>query len=176
MTIDLLRNQFRVAWALLDYHLVDLDGEDLHWSPCDLSWDVRFIENTWVPDWQDIEPQPIPVPTVAWLTWHIGWWWSTALAHLRHVPAPHRRNVAWPGDVNSTVTWLHQIHLEWLDALQTCPDLEAPSAFPWESGFGFSRADMCAWVAIELTKNAAELGQLKLIRRASEPTTRLPQV
>jgi len=165
-TRALLENQLRVAWELTDYHLEGLGDDDLHWAPCAQFWDVRLRDGAWRPDWEDAEPQPIPVPTIAWLTWHIGWWWSTALAHLRRDAVPGRQEIIWPGDARLTVAWIRQIHADWLNAVAQCSDLNEPATFPWAASPDLSRADMCAWVAVELTKNAAEIGQLVLIRRA----------
>jgi hypothetical protein len=27
----------------------------------------------WQFDWAETEPDPVPVPTIGWLTWHIMW-------------------------------------------------------------------------------------------------------
>ena len=45
----------------------------------------------WRPDWAEAEPDPIPVPTIGWLTWHIDWWWSVA---IDHADAAERRAAA----------------------------------------------------------------------------------
>ena len=46
----------------------------------------------------------------------------------------------------------------------TIEDLDAPAAFPWPADAGRSAADTALWVTVELTKNAAEIGQLRLLR------------
>lgn len=161
-----LLDQLEVAAALLDFHLEHLVDEDLHWQPAAVHWAVRDVGGRWVPDWADEEPSPIPVPTVAWTTWHLGWWWTTALAHLRDEEAPGREDVLWPGDAASVVNWLRGIHQEWRGALAVCERLGAAAEFPWPPGSGRTVADLVAWAHVELTKNASELGQLVLLRRA----------
>ncbi|GAA2811591.1 hypothetical protein FHR33_001093 [Nonomuraea dietziae] len=44
-----------------------------------LSHSSNVARGTWVPDWTETEPDPVPVPTIGWLSWHIGWWWSVAI-------------------------------------------------------------------------------------------------
>lgn len=48
----------------------------------------RGPDGTWVPDWADTEPGPVPVPTVAWVSRHLGRWWSVALDHTQGRPPP----------------------------------------------------------------------------------------
>lgn len=165
---QVLLDQLAISWALLDHHLQDLVDADLAWAPADLHWTMREVEDGWQPDWSDVEPEVIPVPTVSWLTWHLGWWWTTALAHLRGEPLPDREDVRWPGSAAATVEWLGRIHDDYLTCLRSHQDLTAESAFPWPSGSGRSLLDLAAWVNVELMKNAAEAGQLLLIRRARQ--------
>jgi hypothetical protein len=44
--------------------------------------------------------------------------------------------------------------------------LDRPSSFPWPSDAGRTVAHTALWVNIELTKNVAEIGQLRLLRAA----------
>lgn len=163
-----LERQFAIAWALLDHHLQQLHDDDLLWEPAPLHWTLHRVDGRWVPDWADVEPTPVPAPTIAWLTWHVGWWWTTALAHLEDDEVPRREDIGWPGDRASTVAWLAALHEAWQAALAATDRLDEESAFPWPAGSGLTVADLCAWVNVELTKNAAEIGQLLILRRARE--------
>lgn len=168
---DLLRRQFGLTWALLDYHLERLAPDDLLWEPAAICWSVRRDgDGRWVPDWDDAEPDPIPVPTVAWISWHLGWWWSVTLDHADGRPPRERTAVEWPGDRDATVAWLRSLREAWAAVLDRLTDaeLDAPAPFPWPAGSGRTVADMTAWVNAELMKNAAELGQLRLLRAARD--------
>jgi hypothetical protein len=66
---DLLRWQFDLTWSLFEYHLDRLNPDDFLWEPTANVWTVR----NGTPDWADTEPEPVPVPTVAWVSWHMGW-------------------------------------------------------------------------------------------------------
>lgn len=168
---DLLRRQFDLTWALFEYHLDRLEPEDFLWEPASHCWTVRrTADGTWVPDWADTEPDPVPVPTIAWLSWHIGWWWGTTLDHTESRPPRARTDVTWPGPGKPTVEWLRDHRTAWLTALAglTDPDLSATAPFPWQNDPEHTVADMLAWANAELMKNAAEIGQLRLLRAAAQ--------
>ncbi|RDI53141.1 DinB family protein [Nocardia mexicana] len=165
---DLLRWQFDLTWALFDLHLRELVPDDYRWEPAPLVWTVRpGPDGSWIPDWSDTEPDPIPVPTIAWLTWHIGWWWSVTLDHAEGSPARDRGDVHWPGE-EQVPDWLDDLCDRWRTRLDsyTEADLDAPAAFPWGEDADNTIAHTAAWVNAELMKNAAEIGQLRLLRAA----------
>ncbi|MGX1809288.1 DinB family protein [Nocardia sp. NPDC055321] len=168
--IDVLRDQFELVWALLDYHLERLEDDDFRWEPAGLTWTVRPDgDGGWIPDWEDSEPDPIPVPTIAWLTWHIGWWWTVSIDHREQRTPTDRTEIRWPGPGADTVEWLRRLRERWLTILDAITDteLDAPAEFPWPSEAGKSVVHMVAWVNAELMKNAAEIGQLRLLRAAN---------
>ncbi|WP_245961729.1 DinB family protein [Quadrisphaera granulorum] len=160
-----------MAWSLAEYHLQRVTTESLLWEPSTSCWTVhRDSEGTWRPDWMVPEPDPTPPPTAAWVSWHLGWWWTEALAQLTGQAPPGREDITWPGDAAATVTWLRALHDAWvaqLDALKEA-DLDAPVTFPWPREADRSVADLLAWVNVELTKNTAEIGQLTMIFTARQ--------
>lgn len=171
-TLDLLRWQFDLTWSLFEYHLDRLESDDFLWEPAANCWTMHRAEDgTWVPDWAETEPEPVPVPTIGWLSWHIGWWWGVTIDHA-HGRAPRERgDITWPGAGAPTVEWLRGLRADWLEALDrfTGPDLESPAPFPWQNEPQHTMAHMVAWVNAELMKNAAEIGQLRLQRASSGP-------
>ena len=173
---QVLQQQMSTAWALLDYHVQQWRDDDLFWGPAPSHWTMHQVEGGWAPDFAEVEPTPVPAPTIAWLTWHIGWWWTTALAHLERTEIPAREDIGWPGTCASITEWLGNIHQAWRTGLAATDRLDDESAFPWPAGSGHTVADMCAWVNIELTKNAAEIGQLLVLRHARHrPAHRSPR-
>lgn len=169
---ELLRWQFDLTWSLLDYHLERLDGGDPLWEPARLCWTVhRGADGAWAPDWAEVEPDPIPVPvpTIAWVTWHIGWWWSVTIDHMRGRTPRERTDVRWPGDAVTTVEWLRGLRADWVEVLDGLTDegLDAAATFPWRDDPAFTAGHTVAWVNTELAKNAAEVGQLRLVRAAA---------
>ncbi|MDT0266367.1 DinB family protein [Streptomyces sp. DSM 44915] len=165
-----LRWQFDLAWSLFDYHLQRLVPEDFLWAPGPLVWTMhRTPEGGWRPDWANPEPDPIPVPTIGWVSWHLGWWWSTALDHARGRTPRERTEIHWPGPGDPTIAWLRALHDDWCEVLDgaDADDLAAPAAYPWPADAGLRRAHLYAWANVELTKNAGEIGQLRLLRAAA---------
>lgn len=167
---DLLVWQFELTWSLFEYHLDRLDPADVFWEPAGLCWTVRRTDAGWVADWQDVEPDPVPVPTIAWLTWHLGWWWSTALDHLRNGPIRERDAVEWPGGGDELAVWLRGMRSEWLAAVGRLDEagLDAAASFPWPPEEGRTVGQMLAWVNAEMMKNVAEIGQMRLLRTARD--------
>ncbi|MEV3874949.1 DinB family protein [Streptomyces sp. NPDC049906] len=169
--IALLRWQSDLTWSLFEYHLDRLEEADFLAEPAASHvWTVRPApDGTWVPDWADVEPDPVPVPTIGWLSWHLGWWWSTALDQVRGRVPRERTEVTWPGDGASTVAWLRGLHTEWnaaLDALTDADlDVEVPGLSP--EGPPCPRAQLLAWANAELMKNVAEIGRARLVRAAA---------
>ena len=165
----MLRWQFDLAWSLLEHHLNRLEPGDFLWQPAPGCFTVRpTADGVWVADWADPEPDPPPNPTIAWLIWHIGWWWTVTIEHVQGRTPPDRSDVIWPGDGASAVAWLRSLRPQWLAALDLLfeADLEAIAPFPWQNNPERTVAHMVAWVNAELMKNAAEIGQLRLLRAA----------
>jgi hypothetical protein len=168
--ISLLRWQFDGAWALLELHLGALTDEDHLWEPAGGCWSVRDRgDGTWLADWQEPEPDPAPPASIGWLTWHVGWWWTGALAAAQGSRPKNPGEVPWPGSAALTAQWLRDLRSDWIDVLDrlTEPDLDAPASFPWRNRGDRTVAHMAGWVNIELMKNAAEIGQLRRLRTAS---------
>lgn len=147
----LLRNQFDLIRALAETHLRALTDDDLLWAPTPHHWTVRCGDDGyWRPDWEltddGTEPDPVPVPTAGWVSWHLGWWWSTTLDHLRNVTPRDREQVYRPGTTDTTIAWLHQLSGEWTRPLDDLDDstLDAPAPFPRKTGTGYAVADTLA--------------------------------
>lgn len=166
--LDLLRWQFDLTWALGEVHLAELTADDFRWEPASLCWTMRRGDDgEWVADWAETEPDPIPVPTMAWLSWHIGWWWSTTADHLLGREVRERESVRWPGP-DGAVAWLTGIRDEWLTVLDALTEdrLDEPSGFPWPPDADLTVGHQVAWVNAELMKNLAEIGQQRVARAA----------
>lgn len=167
--LALLRWQFDLTWSLFEYHLERLEPDDFLWESTANCWTMRPGQGGgWTPDWADVEPAIVPVPTIGWLSWHLGWWWSVAIDHARGRIPRDRADISWPGPGAATIEWLRGMHAEWTNVLDTlgAEDLERTATFPWQEESRHSVAHMVAWVNSELMKNVAEIGQLRLLRAA----------
>ena len=164
--VDEICRQFDLAWALTEFHLAALVEADFLWEPADLCWTVRRDSSgSWRADFAEVEPDPVPVPTIGWLTWHIDFWWTAAIASCNGQPVPDPATITWPGHGAMAVARIRELAQCWRKALLQ-NDFTAPSAFPWGEDAGRTVADTALWVTVELTKNAAEIGQLRLLRAA----------
>ncbi|UCM86467.1 DinB family protein [Streptomyces marincola] len=167
---DLLAHQLDIIWALFEYHVRELDDAACLWEPSPNSWTVRQdLSGRWVADWRVPEPDPVPTPTVGWLTWHIGYWWTTTAGHCFGAGAPEREAIAWPGGAQAATRWLRGLKDTWRAGLLALTDEELDSAgrtagLPW--GEGQPLGNVAAWVNVELAKNVAEIGSVLLSRRA----------
>ncbi|MFD3481543.1 DinB family protein [Streptomyces sp. NPDC058665] len=171
--VDLLVRQLDMSWALFEYFLKDLDDRASLWEPSTDCWTVRQDpEGNWVADWQVPEPDPVPSTSIAWLTWHIGFWWTTTLTHCFGTEAPPRESIHWPGTTEATTEWLTSLKDSWRTELLQLTDADLDSkdrtaGLPW--GEGVELVHVASWLNFELTKNVAEIG---LTQRAYQTSTR----
>ncbi|MFE3118290.1 DinB family protein [Streptomyces niveus] len=160
--VDLLVRQLDMAWALFEYYQKDLDDQACLWEPSPDCWTVRPDgDGNWVADFQLTEPDPVPSTSIGWLTWHIGYWWTTTLTHCFGEGAPPRESIHWPGTTESTLTWLRSLKDSWRAELLplTDADLDSKSrttGLPW--GENTELVHVASWLNFELTKNIAEIG------------------
>src|SRR5688572_25507559 len=77
-----LLRQLSIAWSLTSLHLDGLSTEECLWRPAAVGLHVnREPDGRWVADWPDHEIYDIGPPSIAWTTWHLGFWWSMVLDH-----------------------------------------------------------------------------------------------
>ncbi|MFC5744601.1 DinB family protein [Actinomadura rugatobispora] len=168
--VDLLLKQVDIAWALFEYHLEGIDDDLCLWEPAPHCWTVRQDERgRWVADWQVPEPDPVPALTIGWLTWHIGFWWTTTLGHCFGTGAPEREEITWPGTAAGAADWLRDLKADWQKQLAGLTDADLDSTertatLPW--GEGMTLGDIAGWVTVELTKNVAEIGLVRNLHGA----------
>ena len=94
--------------------------------------------------------------------------WSATIDHLSGRTPRNRSDVAWAGSGSTAVSRLRDLAAQWRELLTglAVDELEQSSSFPWGPNTGHTVAHTALWVNIELTKNIAEIGQLRLIRAA----------
>ena len=160
-----LKRQFETAWKLTSYHLDGLTTEECLWRPAKKGLHVHQLpEGGWRIDWPDREGYDIGPASIAWLTWHMGFWWSMALNHSFGDGSLARENVTWPGSADGVREWIGHLQGEWKSALEQLSDENLRSAqrtkWPFQDRpFG----DVVAWVNVELTKNATEIGYARFL-------------
>ncbi len=160
-----LIRQFEIASKLSDLHLDGLATKECLWRPANKGLHVRqAVDGKWRADWPDHEGYDLGPPSIAWLTWHLGFWWSMVLNHSFGDASLSRENVMWPGNADNVREWIGGLRGEWRVVLEqiTDDDLRSAQRTRWpfqDRPFG----DVMAWVNIELTKNAAEIGYARFL-------------
>ena len=94
----------------------------------------------------------------------MGFWWSMVLDHSLGAGKLTREAVTWPGTADGVRESLGRLRNEWVAALDqlTDSDLQSSQRTRWpfrDRPFG----DVVAWVNVELTKNASELGYARFL-------------
>ena len=164
-----LIRQLDTAWKLTNFHLDGLTTEECLWRPAHQGLHVLQVpDGGWRADWPDHEGYDVGPPSIAWLTWHLGFWWSMVLDHSFGDGALVRENVMWPGNADAVREWLGQLQRRWRAVLEqvTDDDLRSVQRTRWpfqDRPFG----DVIAWVSVELTKNAAEIGYARFLYAVS---------
>ena len=168
-----LLRQHDLAWKLLAYHLDDLTTADCLRRPAESGLHVhRVSKGVWRADWPAHEGYALGPSSLAWLTWHVCFWWSMVIEHSFGRGIMSREDVPWPGDAAVVRNRIGQLHDTWRDRLVTLTEAELASTaharWPFtDRPFG----DVVAWVNVELTKSAAEIGYVRFLYGADPPRT-----
>ena len=165
-----LTRQYEIAWKLTSYHLDGLTTEECLWRPASRGLHVeRTQDGMWRAHWPERESYDIGPPSIAWLTWHLGFWWSMVLDHSFGTQTLTREQVPWPGTADEVRRWIARLQAQWRAHLDRLDDAELRSHqhthWPFrDRPFG----DVVAWATVELTKNAAEIGHGRFLYAVRE--------
>lgn len=169
---DTLLEQHRIASALLHFHLDSLETPECLWRPASCGLHVyRNDIGEWIADWPDHEGYDLGPPSIAWTTWHIGFWWSMVLDHSFGSRSLTREAITWPGTAEAARAWISNLETQWYSAVADLSDaqLASQSRTRWpftERPF----AEVVSWANIELAKNAAEIGLLRFLYAVRKQT------
>lgn len=161
---DTLAAQFEIAWGLASHHLESLSTEECLWRPATTCLHVEAHAGRWRAEWPTHEGYEIGPPSIAWTTWHIGYWWRKALDHAVGETSLTHDDVPWPGSADAVRAEIGRLRERWLAMLaeRTDRDFEIPNPSSWP----IPDADLgaiAAWLNVELTKNAAEIGLVRFL-------------
>lgn len=160
-----LARQFQTAWKLTSYHLDTLTTAECLWRPAAKGLHVhQSADGLWRAEWPESEGYDLGPPSIAWLTWHIIFWWSMALNHNFGDGTLTREKIPWPGSAEAACEQIKNLQIRWhetLDALNA-GDLRSTEHTRWPFR-DRPLEDVIAWVNIELTKNASEIGYARFL-------------
>lgn len=167
-TADCIRNtlnfQFQISWQLLDLHLSGLEDEEYLWRPAAKGLHVFKGAGGWLADWPESETHDIGPPSIAWLTWHITYWWTMVLDYSFGHGTLTRADVGCLGNIHETRERIARLRDEWEAAVAELSD----EAFLSSNRTKWPFADrpfheLAAWLNLELMKNAAEIGYCRFL-------------
>jgi hypothetical protein len=163
--VEVLLRQHEIAWSLAWYHLETLSRDECLWRPAAKGLHVTLAEDgSWRGEWPEHEGYDLGPPSIAWVVWHIGFWWSMAINHCFEDASLEPTAIACPGDADAIRVWLQGLHGRWLDLVSNLSDDDLRSheraKWPFQER---ALADVVAWVNTELSKNAAELGYARFL-------------
>ena len=165
---EILGRQFALAWKLASHHLSGLTTAECLWRPAGSGLHVhRGQDGRWHGDWPDRESYDLGPSSIAWITWHMQFWWSMVIDHSFGPGKLARAAVVWPGNADGVRGSLETLHMRWIEALSQLADADLRSSvktrWPFEDR---PFADVVAWLNIELAKNAAEIGYVRFLYAA----------
>jgi hypothetical protein len=161
---SILLQQHEVAWKLASYHFEDLSTAECLWRPSSIGLHINADSEGWRGHWPESESYDLGPPSIAWILWHIGYWWSMTINYSFDDGQLCKDSITCPDNAADAVTWIESLHDSWISHLRALTDSEMQSAersrFPYhERAF----SDVAAWLNIELTKNAAEIGYARFL-------------
>ncbi len=160
-----LLNQFEISWQLLSYHLNDLTIEECLWKPTEKGVFLTQIdENTWKGSFPDSEEYEFGPPNIAWLTWHIDFWWTMVINHSFEDGSSSSDQIEWKPSVIDIKNRFEELKSEWIKRVSSLSsaDLNSDELSKWPiADRPFS--DIVAWLNLELMKNASEIGYVRFL-------------
>ena len=160
-----LSRQFDIAWKLAEHHLTGLTTEECLWRPAHKGPHVHQKEDgTWRADWPERNTYDVGPPSIAWLTWHVVFWWSMALDHSFGPAKLAHQDVPWPGSAEAVRSLIGEKKTRWVEALGALNaiDLDQNTRTRWPFR-NRPFADVVAWLNLELMKNAVEIGYARFL-------------
>ena len=164
-----LIRQFETAWKLTSFHLNGITTAECLWRPARTGLHVhQSPDGTWRADWPTHERYDQGPPSIAWLTWHLCFWWSMVLDHSFGDATRTREAVTWPGSADAVRAEVSRLEARWRSVLEqaTPAGLQSTERTRWpfrDRPFG----DVVAWANVELTKNTAEIGYARFLYAVS---------
>lgn len=138
------------------------------WALNPESLQIRRKENMWIADWPETEAYEIGPSSISWIMWHVMYWWKSALDYNFEEGKLQREEVVWPGSVEAARDIIVKLHEQWIQKVEAMSDEELASNehahWPFE---GESFMDIALWLNVELTKNAAEIGNGRFLYAVS---------
>ncbi|MFC3198062.1 DinB family protein [Parapedobacter deserti] len=162
--------QFKISFQLLSYHLDSLSVDECLWQPSKKGIYLKQVNaDTWAGTLPESEAYEVGPPNIAWLIWHIDYWWSMVINHSFGNAALNKDEVIWQSSIEKITNRFETLKEEWIERVNSLSsdDLESHRYSRWPiADCPFS--DIAAWLNLELMKNAAEIGYIRFLYASRE--------
>lgn len=159
--------QLDMCWQLYLYHMENLQEEEVFWVFSPKGLQVRKQDDGWSVDWPEDESYEIGPSSIAWIMWHIIYWWTTALDSNFGDGTLRKEDIPWPGSIEKAKEAIRTLHDKWILKLNELTYEDYLSAkytkWPLENR---SFVDIALWLNGELMKNVAEIGNGRFLYAA----------
>lgn len=162
------------AWPRIRGRMDGLSDEEYRWEPAPDCWSVRPADDgTWQADYSSSPPEPPPVTTIAWRTWHIG---SQCLGGFAQLLFGEHPSSLGPHEWYPTArAALFALDEAWSCFSTGCHGLTddamaAKLGAGWGEWADSNKADALLHVADEIIHHGAEVALLRDLYRASGAT------
>lgn len=161
---NVLQFQFDISWQMLEIHISNLEDEECLWRPAPRGLHVFSKSGVWQADWPETEAYDIGPSSIAWLTWHITFWWSMVFDYSFGSGSLTREDVHWPGSVKNFKEKIIDYRDQWKNVLSTMSQEELLSSkrtkWPFTDRPFY---ELAGWLNLELMKNASEIGYCRFL-------------
>lgn len=159
-----LNFQFEISRELLEIHLTDLSEEEYHWQPASKGLHISHESGDWRVDWPESEEYDMGPSSIAWLTWHVTYWWSMVLDYSFGNGTLTREDVICSGNIKETRQTITHLRDEWEAKVAELSEDEFTSNERTRWPFTDKPFhELAAWLNLELMKNAAEIGYCRFL-------------
>ncbi|NGF58271.1 DinB family protein [Parapedobacter sp. SGR-10] len=160
-----LIEQFKISNQLLTYHLNTLTIEECLWQPSKKGIYLKRIgADKWKGTFPESEDYKVGPPNIAWLTWHIDFWWSMVINHSFEEGTLGMDDIVWQPSIEKITNQFETLAQKWLKLISglSTDDLNSSKYSKWPiTDCPFS--GVVAWLNLELMKNAAEIGYIRFL-------------
>lgn len=161
--IDNIKFQFGISKQLLDYHLSTLNQEEYLWRSPNCGLYIQEIDGKWYANFPENETYDIGTPSIAWILWHITFWWEMVLNHSFGDGTLTKEQINVYKDVEAVKLNIYSLVERWEKILNRLTEEELYSKryskFPFNNEVEFHK--VASWLNLELMKNASEIGYVR---------------
>jgi hypothetical protein len=147
-----------------------MDDDEYLWRVVTPSWSVVVVGDGYEVEREEPPPDPVPLPTIAWLTWHIGYECLDGYTERYFGPGTRALDLgsrAWFATAGEALSALDAQWAVFRERYGSIADdvFEAPLGQAWGSWSEATPADVLQHVADELIHHGSQAAMLRDLYR-----------